>query len=77
MVDRNGQNADELLPTQADNNTHVSSFHFIFTYFRVLHVKLICRLAVSRAQDEWRASNFLQDIKYDRLHMTVYICGDL
>ena len=36
--------------------------HFIFTYFRVLQVKLSCRLAVSRAQDEWRASNLFQDI---------------
>ena len=51
--------------------------HFIFTYFRVLHVKLSCRFAVRRAQDEWRASNLLQDIKYYRLHVTVYICGDL
>ena len=49
--------------------------HFMFKYFRVLHVKLSCRLAVSRAQDEWRASNLLQDIYC--LHMTVYICGDL
>ena len=39
-------------------------------------VKLSCRLAVSRAQDEWRTSNLLQDIKY-RLHVTVYFCGDL
>ena len=51
--------------------------HFIFTYFRVFQVKLGCRLTVSRAQDEWRASNLLQDIKYYRLHVTVYICGDL
>ena len=51
--------------------------HLIFTYFRVLQVKLSCRLAVSRAQDEWRASNALQDIKYYRLYVTVYICGDL
>ena len=28
--------------------------HLIFTYFRVLQVKQSCRLAVSRAQDEWR-----------------------
>ena len=51
--------------------------HSIFTYFRVIQVKQICRRAVSRAQDEWRARNVLQDIKYYRLHVTVYICGDL
>ena len=36
-IDRNGQHADELLPTQANSSTHVSSWghHIIFTYFRV------------------------------------------
>ena len=63
--------------------------HFINTYV-FLYDKLSCPLAVSRAQDEWRASisatghsssskcwNALYDIKYYRLHVTVYICGDL
>ena len=45
--------------------------HLIFTYFRVLQVKLSCRLAVSRAQDEWRASNALQPI-CRILYTTVY-----
>ena len=50
--------------------------HFIFTYFRVLQVKLSCRLAVSRAQDEWRASNLLQDFKYYSVGPTsVMICN--
>ena len=44
---------------------------FIFTYFNIeVYDKLSC-LAVSRAQDEWRANNLLQDIKYYRLHVTV------
>ena len=47
--------------------------NFVFTYFRVLQVNLSCRLSVSRAQDEWRASNLLQDIKFYRLNVTVYI----
>ena len=58
FIDRNGQNADELLPTQADSSRPYTRLqlvcstvyhHFIFTYFRVLQVKLSCRLVVNWA----------------------------
>ena len=35
FIDRNGQNADELLPTQADSSTHVSSWCVPSLHFHV------------------------------------------